>query len=470
MATPGNVEWNAGAAAHLLRRAGFGGSPEEADALVAAGLDAAVDQLLQPPSDDGLAPPWTDPEEMAEERRLREARKNGGDQELRDFKRKQREIFRDMQYWWLQRMRDPRHAVAEKLALFWHGHFATSQTKVRFNDAMLGQNRTLRRMGCGPFRDLCAAMVGDPAMLIWLDGRQNQAKAPNENFAREVMELFSLGEGNYSEEDVRQAARAFTGWVVRRDNGASEFLPRRFDAGEKRIFGSSGPFGAQETISLICSRSRCAEFLAGKLWEFYAGSKPSSDLLGSISAKYRSEQLDAGKLLRVIFTHTEFYSKKVRAVQVKSPVQWMVQASRELGRQLLPPQLALPLAAELGQNLFMPPSVKGWDGGTAWINSATLIRRSNTARLFAVATPPWPERVNGSLDSLAWGRVAPPGARVSADALRMRLESVFLAADASAATQKHLSVLLAKSDFPCSDDTVREASVILLASPEYNLC
>ena len=157
------------------------------------------------------------------------------------------------------------------------------------------------------------------------------------------------------------------------------------------------------------------------------------------------------------------------AKQIKSPVQWLVQAARETGRQLLPPGVALRLAAELGQNLFMPPSVKGWDGGTAWINSATLIRRSNTARLFAAAAPPLPVEQD-SMDAAAWAVVAPPETRVNALSLGRRLEKVFLAAPPGPATRQRFETLLEQSDFPCGDDTVREASIVLLGSPEYNLC
>ena len=171
----------------------------------------------------------------------------------------------------------------------------------------------------------------------------------------------------------------------------------------------------------------------------------------------------------MIFTRPEFYSPRAMAKQIKSPAQWMVQAARETGRQLLPPGVALPLSAELGQNLFMPPSVKGWDGGTSWINSATLIRRSNTALLFTVAAPPLPVEAE-SLDAAAWAAVAPPETRFDTGTLAERLEKVFLAAPAGPATRKRLEAVLEESDFPCGDDTVREASVVLLGCPEYNLC
>jgi len=467
-----SVDWNPEAAAHLLRRAGFGGTPEDAELLAAHGLEGAVERMLADNGAGLATPPVTDPAEQAKRREFRRVRKKNPavDRDQRAFEREARANLDALRTWWLERMRAGGASAREKLTLFWHGHFATSQTKVRFNHAMLAQNETFRRLGTGPFRQLCGAMAGDPAMLVWLDGRQSRAKAPNENFAREIMELFALGEGHYTEKDIGEAARCFTGWTVRMENGEAFFVPWRHDQKRKKLFGKSGDFGAEDAVDIICSQPRCAEFLAKKLWEFYAHPAPAPKLIASLAALYRERDLHTGELLRRIFTHPEFYSPQSRASQVKGPVQWMVQAARETGRQLLPAGVALPLSAGLGQNIFMPPSVKGWDGGTAWINSATLIRRSNTARLFAAAAPPLPVETEASMDAAAWRHVAPFETRAGAAALARRLEKVFLAVPAAPATRHKLEVVLAKSDFPCGDDTVREASVVLLGCPEYNIC
>jgi uncharacterized protein (DUF1800 family) len=467
--TSQQVLWDVNAAGHLLRRAAFGGTPEDAKSLAAIGLEAAVDHLLADEMQ-GLPPaPITDPSEYAQRRQFRRARREGNAEGRRAFEQSIRENLNAVRMWWLNRMRASEAGAREKLTLFWHGHFATSHTKVRNNHLMLGQNETFRRLGIGPFRDLCSAMVRDPAMLVWLDGRQSHGKAPNENFAREILELFTLGEGHYTEEDIRGAARCFTGWVVNPENGDSMFVPRRHDNGRKNLFGQSGKFGSDEAVKIICEQPRCAEFLATKLWEFYAYPRPEPELVKSLAAHYRKHDLRTGELMRGIFTHPEFYGPRARAVQIKSPVQWLVQAARETGRQILPPGVVLPLSAQLGQNLFMPPSVKGWDGGTAWINSATLIRRSNTALLLAVAAPPLPVAAE-SMDATSWTTVAPRETRVNALALGRRLEKVLLAAPLGPATRQRFEALLAKSDFPCSDETVREATIVLLGCPEYNLC
>ena len=464
--------WDQAAAAHLLRRAAFGGRPEEAEGLAAAGLEGAVDRVL---ADNGRglpSPPVTDPAEERRRRELRRALRSEEPAARREFgayNQAMRETFDALRTWWLECMRAGGAGAREKLTLFWHGHFATSQTKVRCNHLMLGQNETFRRLGTGPFGALCTAMVRDPAMLVWLDGRQSHGKAPNENFAREMLELFTLGEGHYSEEDIREAARCFTGWTVNPANGRSVFAPRRHDQGRKKLFGQAGKFGAEDATEVICAQPRCAEFLAAKLWEFYAYPRPEPALVKSLAAHYRKTGLHTGELLRMIFTHPEFYSPRARATQIKSPVQWMVQAARETGRQLLPPGVALPLAAELGQNLFMPPSVKGWDGGAAWVNSATMIRRSNTALLFSTAAPPLPVETE-PMDAAAWAAVAPREMRFDLVTLGRRLEEVFLAVPPAPATRQRLQAVLAQGDLPCRDETVREASIVLLGSPEYNLC
>lgn len=472
MTTPGAMTWNTESAAHLLRRAAFGGTPEEAEELAGLGMDDAVDRLLAPPATEA-EPPATDPGEFAKRRKFAQERRQNGEGAKREeavYQRQQKKLLEDLRYWWMGRMHDPGAAVREKLTLFWHGHFATSQSKVRFNHIMLGQNLTLRRLGMGPFGELCTAMACDPAMLVWLDGRQSRESAPNENFAREIMELFALGEGHYGEEDIREAARAFTGWTVDPSDGSAAFVPRRHDAGVKSILGRTGNFGAAEAVDVICSQPRCADFLSAKIWEYYAGSPPSPELGRSLAAFYLERKLCTRDLLRRIFTHPGFYEESVRGHQVKSPVQWIVQASRELNRQLLPPTLALRLAAGLGQILFEPPSVKGWTGGPAWINSATLIRRSNTARIFTVAAPPLPRGEGDSLDAAAWSAVAPARDRRDAASLTARLRTVFLASAPAPATSQKLQAVLGKAAFPCSDEVVREAAVILLAAPEYQLC
>lgn len=477
MSPSSKIEWNSQAAAHLLRRAAFGGTPAEAENLASFGLASAVDQVLQAPDGSAKPPPKTDALTLQKYFKLQRAsnKLKGGDLKAsrvarNKLRRADKEKMKAIRFWWMDRMRSGPGATQEKLTLFWHGHFATSETKVKYAHHMLAQNETFRRLGLGSFRDLCQAMVSDPAMLIWLDGRQSRAKAPNENFAREIMELFALGEGHYSEDDVVEAARCFTGWRINQTTGEAEFVPRRFDDGRKRLFGRSGRFTTAEAVKIICAQSECPKFLATKIWEFYAYPQPSAELVDSLAKHYRAHDFETRALLEMIFTHPEFYSARARAIQVKSPVQWAVQASRELGRQLLPPSLLLPLTAELGQNLFMPPSVKGWDGGITWINSATLIRRSNTARLFALAAPPLPVDSVDSMNAFAWASVAPAADRATARVLERRLKEVFLVGKSSEGTDGRLRDLWQKSNFPCDDETVREASVVLLGAPEYNLC
>lgn len=472
MSTAARIEWNTDSALHLLRRAAFGGTPEMAARLARMPQQDAVRSLLEetPPAD---PPPATNAgfrSEFREAQRMATRNDAGALMRRRELQQAERRSMEELRAWWLRRMTADRGAAREKLALFWHSHFATSITKVRSAHLMLLQNETLRNLAPAPLPDLLFAMASDPAMLVWLDGARSNASNPNENFAREFLELFSLGEGHYDEKDVREAARAFTGWVVPPEGSGARFVPRRHDSGRKTLLGKTGELDARGAVEIVCGQSRCAEFITRKLWEFYAYPSPEPPLVAELSALYRKDGLSTGKLLAAMFTHPAFYSPRARASQVKSPVQWVVQASRELNRQPLPPGVALPLLAELGQNLFAPPSVKGWDGGPAWINSGTLIRRSNTALLFTVAAPPLPDAAADDMDEAAWQTVAPPDARRTADELTHRLTSLLLAAPASHATRDRLARELSARHFPCDTQTVREAAKVLLSAPEYQLC
>jgi uncharacterized protein (DUF1800 family) len=305
--------WGAEAAAHLLRRASFGGTPEEAERFEASGLEGAVEELLSEAGGRLLPAPRTDSSEHQRRRALRRginAADPRAEQECRSFERAARETLADLRTWWLERMRAETRGAREKLTLFGTG--TSPPARRRCVSSMPCSART-RRSGVwawGPFRELCSAMVKDPAMLIWLDGRQSRAKAPNENFAREILELFTLGEGHYTEEDVREAACCFTGWTVRMKTGEAAFVARRHDGGRKVLFGKSGDFGPDVAVDIICSRPRCAEFLAAQLWEFYAYPEPDAALVRLLAAHYRANDLRTGDLLRMIFTHPEFYSAR----------------------------------------------------------------------------------------------------------------------------------------------------------------
>jgi uncharacterized protein (DUF1800 family) len=345
--------WNRRRAGHLLRRAGFGGSIDEIDALVELGPAAAARSLVFAPADPALA-------EL--DALIEAVLDNENPEQLRA--------------WWLRRMTDTKAPFREKLALFLHGHFATAFRKVRSVRAMHEQARVFLRDGAGPFAITTKNVIEGAAMLIYLDGAKSERARPNENLARELMELFTLGRGNYSERDIKEAARALTGWRVAAAGGY--FHRASHDAGSKSIFGSSGNFGSAELAELCVSREACAAFLARKLLVFFAEPEPPAEVAAAFAALLREKEMRLGDALAVLFTSQYFHSDRCYRALVKSPVEFAVGALRALGGRAAGAPLATAIA-EMGQRLFDPPSVKGWDGGMAWIHSATWLARTRFA-------------------------------------------------------------------------------------------
>ncbi|ATL70326.1 DUF1800 domain-containing protein [Nocardia terpenica] len=281
--------------------------------------------------------------------------------------------------WWLRRMAAVQIPAREKLTLLWHNHFATSAVKVRRAADMAAQNTTLRTLGTGDFGTLAYAMLTDPAMLHWLDGTANTAKAPNENLAREFMELFALGHGNgYTETDVREGARALTGWTTR--DTAAVFDPKRHDPGTKTVLGVTGPLGAREFCDIVLGRPESARYVAGRLWQQLASDDPpSAAALDRITAAYGPGR-DLTALITAILTDPEFVS--ARDTVVHGPVEWAIAAVRALRVPLTDDadvhRLARVLRA-LGQLPFYPPDVGGWPRGQGWMSSAAAQLRLTAA-------------------------------------------------------------------------------------------
>ncbi|MFI6262611.1 DUF1800 family protein [Micromonospora sp. NPDC051006] len=370
------------AVAHLLRRATFGPTADEVDAAERAGLARTLDRLLTPDGPDPgagttPAPPLgPDPAAQLGKESSREDRQRANQQ--------RREQLTRLTDWWFTRMVAAEHQLTEKLLFFWHGHWATSAQKVRSAPLMLRQLETMRRLGRGPLAPLVEAMVRDPALIVWLDGQKNTRKAPNENLARELMELFTLGiDGGYTEADVKEGARALTGWVVDRRAGAARFERRRHDTGIKTILGQRAAFDAAGYARLLAGRPEAARHVAGRLWFRFAG--PQEPTPAELAGP------DAVTTLRRIFTAPAF--AQTRDTLVKQPVEWLVGAARQLGVRpsALPEQRRRRLLAGLtamDQVPLRPPSVSGWPAGTAWLTTSSLQARLRTAdALASVAAP-----------------------------------------------------------------------------------
>ncbi|RLP94829.1 DUF1800 family protein [Micromonospora sp. CV4] len=369
------------AVAHLLRRATFGPTADEVDAAERAGPEATLAGLLnRNRADRGAAatpvpalPP--DPYAALTRESSREQRQKANAE--------RREQLQRLTLWWLDRMVAAEDGLSEKLLFFWHGHWATSAQKVKSARVMLGQLETLRRHGRGPLGPLVTAMVRDPALIIWLDGQKNTRKAPNENLARELMELFTLGIGSYTEADVKAGARALTGWVVDRRTGTVRFETRRHDSGEKTILGHSGRFDAEAYAGLLSAQPAAATFVAGRLWFRYAGA--------DVPAPAGLAGADTVATLRTLFSSPAF--AQTRGTLVKQPVEWVVGALRQLGvrpsalREEQRKQLLAGLNA-LDQVPLRPPSVGGWPAGAAWLTTSSLQARLRMAGMLAAAVTP----------------------------------------------------------------------------------
>ncbi|MGW4464922.1 DUF1800 domain-containing protein [Micromonospora sp. NPDC004704] len=387
------------AIAHLLRRATFGPTAEEVEAAVRAGFESTLDRLLAPSGTDAGAAatpaPRLGPDPYA-------ALAKGAGREQRQQANKERtEQVQQVQRWWLDRMVGADHQLTEKLIFFWHGHWATSVQKVKSAQLMLGQLDTFRQYGRGEFGPLVAAMVRDPAMILWLDGEKNTRRAPNENLARELMELFTLGIGHYTEDDVKAGAKALTGWTVARGSDTARFEPKRHDTGPKTILGRTDTFDADSYARLLAGQPRAAEFVSGRLWFRFTGGTPATG--GTVPT-------DVTAMLRAMFTDPAF--AQTRGHLVKQPVEWAVGAMRQL--HIRPSALSEQQRRQVQSGLsgmdqvpLRPPSVGGWPAGAAWLTTSSLQARMRLADLFAGAAGPVAvQRITaapeaGRLDALA---------------------------------------------------------------------
>jgi uncharacterized protein (DUF1800 family) len=365
--TPGTDDpWDLGKVAHLHRRAGFGATRAELERDLQAGPAASVDRLFNPPE--------PTPAQRETIDRLHDAVLNAAGMQVERLKA-----------YWLYRIVFGSDPLREKMTLFWHGHFATSNRKVQNIERMLAQNELFRRHALGDFRELATAILSDPAMLVWLDGVGNSKEKPNENLAREFLELFTLGVGHYTEADIRQAARALTGWFKEGGEGDYEarvrFDPAQFDDGAKTFLSRKGPWNAIDIARITLEQPAAAEHLARQLYRFFVRDdlEPGSDLIDPLADGIRSHGFSIRNTLDMLFRSRHFYSANIRRHLIKSPVEFTAGLVRvlEIPRARIDLVMLASLCDRQGQSLFYPPNVKGWDGGRAWISSAALLARSN---------------------------------------------------------------------------------------------
>lgn len=478
--------WDFEKAAHLLNRAGFGGSPAEIETLRGAGFDAAVDRMLNAPDDAPHfpAPDWAKPRNIF---LIREGVRMAASEDERRMKqreeiRNQREQMVELISWWLRRMQKSPNPLREKLTLFWHGHFATSAVKVRESYFMWLQNETLRQQALGNFGSMVKAISRDPAMMRWLDTDQSRRMTPNENFARELMELFTLGIGNYTEQDVKEAARAFTGYKLNPADESFRFAALQHDDGEKSFLGARGNFSGDDIIDRILRQPACARFICTKLWKFFASDEPKPAVIDSLANTFRNGKYEIRPVMREMLRSAEFYSPALIHSQVKSPVQWLVQAVKILETELPPPQVTANALRQLGQVPFAPPNVKGWDGGRAWITTSTLLLRYNMAN-FVVGSGPLRMQMARNPARRAKGRdfdvdprahidlekIAPASLRADPRALVAHLTMRLFQSPLSARETEPFVSFLEKKRPDTSDATIQELLHLMMSTPQFQL-
>jgi uncharacterized protein (DUF1800 family) len=358
----------------LLARTGFTPSEAEVAKLVGQTRQQAVNDMLNHATQTAITPPPSFVTEAIV------PYKTLATEDARKAERQQQARYSlELKAWWMKEMLETPSPLSERMTLFWHNHFASGQPKVRYTQPVYRQNILIRANALGNFRDLLQVISKDPVMLVYLDGANSRKEAPNENFAREVMELFTLGEatagGNYTEADIKNAARAFTGWSIEQDDFTYRYRPAAHDASEKRIFGKTGTFTGEEVLDIILEQPHVAVYITGKLWKEFVSAQPDEIEVRRIAAAFRQSRYDIKVVMRELLLSDAFWSAQNRATLVKSPVELVVGAMREFNFGYTD---ATPLAlrvANMGQNLFAPPNVKGWPVNTAWIDSTSLLDR-----------------------------------------------------------------------------------------------
>jgi hypothetical protein len=374
---PFNLKW----AGHLYRRAAFGGSLAELRQAEKRGLNPTLDLLFNG------AP---------EARIFATTMKVSGKKATKD-------AF-NLRDWWVYWMLRSGHPLREKMTLFWHNHFATSINKVQTTQLMLRQNQLLRQHALGKFGPFLLEMSKDPAMLIYLDSNSNVKGKPNENYAREVMELFSLGVGNYKETDIREAARAFTGWHT--DGEEYEFNDGLHDDGPKTVLGKTGNLDGDDVVRILLEQPACARFLVRKLYRNFVSEnqEPPDAFLEPLCQQLRKSDYDVAAVLRTMLSSKHFFSAHAFRQRIKNPVELAVGSFLSIVPSPFPRDKNLPQSAlvsrleAMGQELYAPPNVKGWYGAQSWLNTSTILTRQNFGQAMAMGTLLVPARVPGRFE------------------------------------------------------------------------
>ncbi len=450
-------------AAHLLRRAGFAGPPSEVETLQKLGPSLAVERLLYASTDDNTIDNPFDLNALFLERQA------GSKANI--------DANAGLSGWWVHRLAHSSQPLKEKLALFWHGHFATEAQKVDNAFAMRQQNELFRQRGLGRFADLVLEVAKNPAMLRYLDNNRNVKGKPNENFARELMELFTMGvHGGYTERDVQESARAFTGWTFqtgnpnkpaeneRFTNPSFAFNKKNFDDGAKTYLGASGNLTGEDVVRIVTAHPSTATFIITKLWKFFVSDTISSGDLEELTALWTSSGGEIAVLLRAIFKSEVFYAKSNRHALIKSPAEYAIGMLRSSGARLAPEQSLgiFNIMRVMGQTLFQPPNVKGWDGGSDWVSDTTLLNRLNLVG--AVTGRRLPAQLQKDQAAPPTVLTLPIGSSLS-DTIEL-LGKTYLGEKPDGALLRTMQLYADGQNTP---EVARGLAYLVLASPQYHL-
>ncbi|MEM7083552.1 MAG: DUF1800 domain-containing protein [Pseudomonadota bacterium] len=378
---------------HLLHRTGFGVSNSQWQALAPLDFNTAVDLLVDGKSRADLITP---PNWVTDKPLWTISQRGWTTEQRRTLRLDKRAKIAELRRWWIEQMLASPTPLQERMTLFWSNHFTTQYSKIYAPMLVFRQHRQLRQHALGRFDHMLQAMLRDPAMLLYLDNDKNRANNVNENLARELMELFTLGEGNYTEKDVKEAARCLTGRTVERSTGDYLFARKRFDRGTKTVLGQRGNHDGDDLAALLLAQPATAERVVRKLWLEFISLEPDESRVASLAAAFRANNYDIARLLKALFKTPAFRENANRGVLIKSPVELFVGLMRPAVDGLSPKALServstlraakrLPnLFKQAGQDLFDPPTVEGWPGGLEWIDSRTLLSREQTARNLVV--------------------------------------------------------------------------------------
>ncbi len=350
---------------HLYWRAGFGLSPEEWKEKKGWTVDKAVKQLFRAAKD---------VKKISAESFIPENPRGLTDEEKKAIRERNRKALLQQTIGWVDRMANPAEsALLEKMSLFWHGHFAC---RSRSGDIATKQLNAIRENALGYFRDLVLAIAKDPAMIRYLNNQQNRKRQPNENFARELLELFTIGRGNYSEKDIKEAARAFTGWSST-IQGDFIFRQHFHDFGTKAFLGKSGNFNGEDILDIVLEKRETAVFITRKIYRYFVNIQPDESIIRELADGFYRADYHIGTLMETIFTSDWFYQPANMGTKIKSPVELIAGLKRSLHINFQNPLVVYGVLRALGQIPFNPPNVAGWPGGKAWIDNSTLMMRLN---------------------------------------------------------------------------------------------